>query len=298
MFWLIYLLIGLFIWSIAGLVDRYALHDKKVKSEKLYLIFPCVTLVIAAAIVIIPFFGLEPISSTSLWLALAAGIVEAFGLYYYYVAVSKEEISKVASIGMLTSFFTLFLAWFVLKDPLSKNELIAFLFFVIGSIILACHYEKGLKISKAVKPLIIGGLFGSVKYILFKAVFNVTEFWTGLFYSTVGLFIGGLLFILIWHKEMWRDFKILTPKMKTLMFGNQAFAFFGHIFFFYSINLTNPALVSAAAGIQPVMILIMAIIVTKINPNLIAENIKKEDLVKKAVGIVIICLAVYVLNIN
>ncbi|RMF54700.1 hypothetical protein D6745_04430 [Candidatus Woesearchaeota archaeon] len=280
----------------ASLVDRYALIFH-VKSKKLYVLYPALTHLVVT-FVIIQFFPIEKLSFDVLGWAILGGLLEVWTLYYLFTAISLEQITKVFPLSSLTSFLVLFLSWLLLNDPLSGSSLYAFFLFVAGGTILGVsHDKKKINLSKALKPLLITGFVGSFQIIVMKHVFNLTRFWTGFFYSRIGLFIGGLIIFLAWQKKIIKEWKKVKPKTHSLLFGNQIIAVFGHVFVYFALSLANSALVSSAYGIQHIMIFLMATFISIWKPEILKEELTKKEILKKAIGTLLVIAAIYFLNV-
>ncbi len=297
MSWLIYLFIGLFIWSVTSLVDRYALSDK-IDNKKLYVLFPSFVHIVVASL-IIPFFGLEFASLDILGFAVLGGVLELIKLYFLFTAMGLEEISRVFPLGSFSSFIVLFLSWTLLDDALTGGELKAFFLFILGSFFLVFKYDVGgdFKLSESWKPILGVGVVGAFEIIVMKYVFQNAGFWTGFYFSRVGLLIGGLVLLLSWfRKSIIEDWLNLELRLKKLLLGNQCLAVFGHVFYYFAIKLENAALVSSASGMQHAMIFLMATAISLRKPELLKEDLRGRELLKKSFGILLIILAIFVLN--
>ncbi len=295
--WLFFLTVGLFIWSVTSLVDRYALADK-VDNEKLYVLFPAlVHLVVASAI--IPFFDLSfPDLTIFLW-AILGGVLELVKLYFLFTAMGVEEISRVFPLGSFSSFIVLFLSWTLLNDPLTGGELKAFFLFVFGGFFLVFKKSAAgdFELSKSWKPILGVGVVGAFEIIVLKFVFQNTNFWTGFYFSRIGLFLAGLVLFFSWaRKSVVEDWNSLKPFLKKLLVGNQVVAVIGHVFYYFAIKLENAALVSSAMGMQHAMIFLMATGISLWKPSLLKEDLRFRELVKKFIGIALIVIAIVLLN--
>lgn len=296
MHWLIYIVITASIWSIAGLIDRYAMLGR-IKEAKLYLMLPIIGHFLMAFL-LIPFFEINFLTGTLLLYCLFAGILEAFTWYYWFIGVRDEEVSKVGPLwALFSSILVLIFGNLFLGEVLLGNEALAFVLFLIGGVLLGLKYQKKkLNLTKGVKPIFIGALLASVHIVFFKYVLNEVGFWTGFFYSRLGTMIVGIFVMILWGRIILKEWCSLSLKLKNLIVGNQIFAFFANIPYFYAFTLATTGLVKSAMGIQYAMVFLFATAVSHWKIELLAEDMEKKELWKKVAGIAVIILAIYVLN--
>src|SRR5262249_36181857 len=135
--------------------------------------------------------------------ALANGLLEVVILYYLYVAVSGDEVSRVFSLGGIGPVVTLIFGWIFLHETLGLHQMGAFVLFVAGGFLLSTRFRgTTFSLSKALKPLIIGSLLGTGFTLLLRFAFIESNFWAGFFYSRAGFFIGGLFVYAWFHREI------------------------------------------------------------------------------------------------
>ena len=229
---------------------------------------------------------------------MLSGAAEAVTLYYLYVAVSKEEVSRIFPLASAGPIFTLLLGWIFLSEALTRTELSAFGLFIVGGLFLGVKINRDSKtyeLSRGLKPLLIGSLLSSSFTLFLKFVFTKTDFWTGFFYSRLGFFISGLLILLVWRKEIIAEWQKLRPTIRIAIIGNQTISFTGHLFYFLAISLASAALVQSTLSIQNAIIFLMASAVSLWRPHALQESTGRRDILQKIVGIAIIMGAAYML---
>ena len=296
MFWIVYALIGVTIWSATAVADRFLLVQH-VQSKRFYVAVPAI-LQFLLVLILSPFFHLAQVSFPTICYALLSGISEAVFLYYMFVAVSNEEVSRIFSLTSVGPIITLIFGALFLGEVLTKNQFIAFGLFIAGGFLLAVKFGDGkesFSLSRGIKPLLFGSALTSGFTLLLRFVFTKTDFWTGFFYSRLGFFLAGLVILFIWRKEIVLEWQHHSRKVRWLIIGNQTVAFSGHLFYFLAISLASAALVQSVLGIQSAIVLAMALIVSYWNPNLIHESLERKDIIQKIGGVVLVILATYVL---
>lgn len=296
MTWLTLAFLGMFIWSCTAVVDRFALYGR-VTSKRFYVVVPA--LLQLPLVLLFPIFftptSLEPIT---ILVSIVGGLIEVALLYYLFVAMSAEEVGRVFPLTSVSAVLTLLAGVLFLNDTLSSSELLAFSLIVVGGVVLSIKIsESGTSLSfiKSLRPLLIGAALSSAYTLALRFAFTETDFATGFFFSRIGFFLGGMIVLVIWRKEIAEQWRVLSRNMRVLIIGNQAVAFSGHAFYFSALALANAALVQSVLAIQGVVIFIIASVVSFINPKLIAESITLRDLAQKGVGILLIVVALSLL---
>ncbi|MEA3343503.1 MAG: hypothetical protein U9Q92_05015, partial [archaeon] len=71
----------------------------------------------------------------------------------------------------------------------------------------------------------------------------------------------------------------------------------GLFFLSLAISLGSVSLINAAQGTQYLFLFLLALICTRFFPKLFKEELNKEIIAKKAIAILLISIAVYLLNI-
>ncbi len=298
MSWLAYALIGMTIWSATAVADRALLL--RITSIRFYLLVPTL-LQLLLCIALLPFMPALAGDTSSIAIAILSGVMEAGVIYFLYVAMSKEEVSRVFSLSGLGPILTLIFGTVFLGEVLAREQLIAFALFFLGGLILSVQLGTGWKahsLSKALGPIFVGSLISSLFFILLRHAFVSSDFWTGFFYSRIGFFIAGIFLLFVWRKEIVREWRRLSSNVRTAVIGNQVVAFSGHCFYFLSLSLGSAALVQAALSVQGGIIFVMALLVAGFDRRLLEERLTRRDVIQKAIGITLAASAAYILAVS
>lgn len=294
MFWLYPALIGMAIWSVTAVVDRFALNDR-IKSMRFYVVVPAL-LQFPLTLILYPLFAPTTFDTHIATISLLGGALEVAVLYYLFVAFSAEEIGRVFPLMSLGSVMTLVGGWIFLGDTLDAYELIAFALLVSGGFIIAIKRDaKRVKFTKAIVPILIACGLGSAYSLTLRWAFVESDFATGFFFSRIGFFLAGAIVLVIWYSEVKRQWSALRTRLRAIIIGNQIVAFSGHAFYFSALAVANAALVGSVLSIQGILIFAMASVISFFNPGLVNESITKADLMQKIAGIALIVLGLNLL---
>ncbi|MBV9159006.1 MAG: EamA family transporter [Candidatus Kaiserbacteria bacterium] len=296
MTWLGYAFAGITIWSVTATADRFFLI-RHVTSKRFYVVVPAL-LQFSVVLIFAIFFSIPHATPLAALAAIASGATEVILLYYLYTAVSSDEVSRVFPLATAGPIFTLVLGWLFLKETPTPHQLVAFVLFLIGGFLLAAKFnESGASISRAIKPLFIGALFTSVFTLLLRFAFVASNFWSGFFYSRLGFFIGGLIVLYMYRKEITHQWRELELGTRAALIGNQLAAFSGHAFYFLAISLASAALVQSVLGAQSAIILFFAVLVSLWNRDIVKESAAPRDILQKSIGVAFIVAASYLLAV-
>ncbi len=287
MYWLTAAIVGMTIWSVTAVVDRFALNDR-IRSMRFYVAIPAL-LQFPLVLLLYPLFEPTSLSLLTIGVGVLGGVLEVLMLYYLFVAFSSEEVGRVFPLMSLGSILTLIGGWIFLGDTLETHELAAFALLLAGGFIIAIKRDaKRVRLSKAIAPILIATALGSSYSLALRYAFLESDFATGFFFSRIGFFLGGVLVVLVWRREIVAQWKQLSISMRTLVLGNQALAFSGHAFYFSALASANAALVGSILSIQGILIFAMASLVSFFNPHLVGESITRGDVLQKIAGIALI----------
>lgn len=234
--------------------------------------------------------------------SVGAGIVEGIFLYYLFKSISVEELGRVFPLASLSAIFTLLGGFLFFNETLTQYESLAFLFLVIGGVVLAVKKNTGAHTYKllsfqALQPLLLGAFFISTYTLALRYTFVESDFATGFFFSRIGFFLFGAVLLMLWKKELVEQWNQLSKKIKLIVMGNQVVAFGGHALYFSAIALTSAALVQSVLSVQGLVVFLIASVISFFNPKLVAESITRHDVIQKSIGVSLVVLALYFLTI-
>jgi drug/metabolite transporter (DMT)-like permease len=292
--WLMSALLGMSIWSVAAVVDRFALHGR-VHSTRFYVVIPALVQ-LPLALLLYPVFAPTSFEVTTVAVSIFGGILEIFLLYYMFAALSVEEAGRIFPLIGFGALFTLLGEWLLLGGVLEAHEFGAFFLLIAGGVVIAFKRQpEGYRLSKSIRPLLLLSVFGAAYPLVLRYAFLESDFATGFFFSRVGFFAGGLFVLFFWRDEILGQWHELTTNFRVLLVGNQIVSFSGHAFYFSALALANAALVQSVLSIQGAVIFFIALVVSYVNPALVGESITKHDIVQKVVGISLIVVALNLL---
>lgn len=298
--WLILASSGMFVWSCTAVVDKFVLHNK-ISSQRFYVLVPALVQ-FPLTLAFFPLFKPTSFDPAVILTALGAGFIEGIFLYYLFKSISVEELGRVFPLASVSAILTLLGGFILFGETLTQTELFAFVTFVIGGVVLSVKKNietksYGFLSVKVFRSLFLGALFISTYTLALRYTFLESDFATGFFFSRIGFLVFGLILLIFWRKELYEQWNKIDAKIRTIVIGNQVFAFGGHALYFSAIALASAALVQSVLAVQGLVVFMIASIVSYLNPNLVAESITRHDLIQKGIGVLLVVLALYLLTL-
>jgi len=298
--WLILATSGMFVWSCTAVVDRYVLLNK-ISSQRFYVVVPAL-LQFPLTLIFFPLFGPTSFAWNVVAIGIGAGIIEGIALYYLFKGISFEELGRVFPLASLSAILTLVGGSILFGETLSQTELLAFMLFVAGGVVLAVKKSTeaktyGLLSLKVLKPLCIGAVLMSTYTLAFRYTFVESDFVTGFFFSRIGFALFGVALLIVCRKELVEQWNNINTKIRAIIIGNQVVAFGGHTLYFSAMALTSAALVQSVLSIQGLVVFLVASTISFFNPALVGESITRHDLIQKSIGVLLVVLALYFLTL-
>ncbi|TSC95939.1 MAG: Uncharacterized protein Athens101410_263 [Parcubacteria group bacterium Athens1014_10] len=301
MSWLIIVVVAYFLIAIASVIDKY-LISKRLPQPVVYTFF--IGLSSGMVLLLIPFGLLKFPSLFIIFLSFISGASYVFALFYFFSALKNNEATKIMPyVGGFQPIFILVLSYFFLNERLNNNQLIAFGFLVIGTILITSHFNpvKTLREKCFLNAFIATVLF-SLSYFLTKFVYNLHPFFSAFIWIRMGSFLAVLSFLIFKEnqRKIFNTLKAREGKRNStgfiFIFGQTCGAF-GFFLVNYAIKLGSVSLTNAFQGLQYFFLLIIVLILSKKFPKIIKEDFSHKILIQKIAAIVFIVLSLLFLSL-
>lgn len=292
-----------FLGAIVALLDKYIVSDEKLLPQPLvYAFYTCLIAGLWMGVYVLGFIPLpwtvsipsfsdvEPLTLQIAGYSLLAGVTFLIALVYMFKALRAADASDVVPvIGALSAAASFVLAYLFLGGSLSSNFLFGIALLTVGTLFVS-HLRFSYKVASF--AVLSGILFGA-HYVIIKAIFELTTFNNGFFWSRLGFVAAALLMLLI--PFCYRIIAHQTAKTGRRAGGiilvNKLLAGFSAILILKATDLGDVAVVQALGGLQFVFILIIGMLVGHKTPSSCGEeSCRRKEVVHKAVFVSIISL--------
>ncbi len=288
--WLSLAIIAYFLYAlnnvnIRGIIGRYARNGRN------YLVL--FGIIWAFFLISMIFVFQIPIPNMYLVSILAInGVLTAFSLYSLFVAVSKDDVYRVAVLLNLSPVFTAVFSYGLLGETFGGMKLVGLVLLILAGI-LASLSKDALGHWK-LSPALMYGLLAA----LFMAVSNVVFKYATSFVDPITTLVWGRLFVLIvvvlillrksWRCEFLKVFKDMSVGGFSIVLLNESIALIATLAFIYAIATSTATLVSALGAIYPIFVFIFGAVYTLIKPEFVKEDLSKQALVLKLLSLVLL----------
>lgn len=295
MTWIILLILAHFFYALVFVLDKYIL-SRPMPDPVVYVFWVCFLGIFV--LLLIPIFGFSMPSGSEVLLSLAAGVSQLVGLFLFYKALNKSEVSRlVPFIGAISAVFVFLLNSVSINEFLSGKQVMAFALLVLGSFVIGFRKKEFFGSNIWVLALLSAFLF-AVFWVITKYLFLGTDFISGLVWVRIGVAAIALLMLILKknRQAIFSRTKKARPKTAGFFMLGRALNIIGSLFLYWAIFLGSVTLANALQGLQYVFVLILALFLFKKIPSL-REHFGREFLIQKIAAICLICTGLFILLI-
>lgn len=257
-----------------------------------------VSLIGLSAFLLLPFDLNFPQGSQWI-LDLAAGASFVLAIFFMYVSLEKEEVTRVIPIiGCLTPVFTLLISNLYFSESFTSSEIMAIGILLMGIFFLTYRHSPKHTNHLILSSAIVAAFLFALSSVLMKEIFTNQSFISGLCWSR----LGGLIIIPLVLMDRQTRFEIFIRR-KIPQKGNFFVFLVGRIFSgggFILINLAysviGPVVVNSLEGVQYALIFVANLTLKPIFPQIINETYTKKILLLKILGLISIIIGTIVLS--
>ncbi|MCC7290385.1 EamA family transporter [bacterium] len=293
--WILYALTGPALFGINNLIDKVTLQ-KYIEDVGAYtIIYGIASLLISILIFIVNGFTiLNPFSAILMFLS---GFFQVVIFLSYFKALTLDEASRVTPLFQFIPVFALIFAWLFLGESLKVVHLLGFAVIFVGGFALS---GKSLTLSlftprPAFWYMMLASLGSASLGVLFKFVIGLNSFWQTIAWENLCIGSISLLLFLIptYKKQFIRTVRHTPIEIYGLVVINEVIFFLGRLGLRYAFRLAPVALVTVLMGTQPIFVLAYTILLAKLAPYILKEDVSKKAIATKLVFMAIIVFGVY-----
>jgi uncharacterized membrane protein len=291
--WLLLAFCGPVCWAVSTHIDKYLVDRYFRDSDTAVLMLFTAFLGVALLPLI---WWLEPAllkpSLTAIGVMTASGILYMGALLFYLRAIQSEEASVVAPLFQASTLFTLLLGYLFLHEKLGLMQLMGVGLILCGA--LSLSFRRGPKAAKfktSLIALMLGATFVmSLSTVLFKFFAIRGDFWTTTFWTFVGEGLFGVLLLLIpgYRRQFTEMFRQNPGAVIGVNAANEVINLGGGLSVRYASLLAPVALVSAISSTTTFFVFFFGILLTLFLPKFGREDLSAGNLVRKALGALLI----------
>jgi drug/metabolite transporter (DMT)-like permease len=229
-------------------------------------------------------------------ISFVVGVGMSLGYLLFMRSLMLEELSRVTILGYIHPIFVVLLAYLLLNESLILLDYLA-IAMLTASATLISYRDKGIKISKALIPMLGLNVALAVESIVAKYLLTFTDYWSYIFWFMLGLISVRLSFLI--DNRLRNRFKVIRFDKSIIVYGFSISILFllANLTFYYALSLQLVSIIVAVSATQPIAILIMIYITNRVRGNFIDEDTSYKVLIFKIISSVLVVLGIYILAI-
>lgn len=243
----------------------------------------------------------QSVSPIITFLGISAGFLTVVYYFFYFKALELESPSVVIAMYSLTPATVPILAYFFLGERLIHLQIFGFMIVLLASFGLAVTEVKNFKFTKALKHMIVAALIFAVVSIFSKRVYQNTDFYIGYMLFAFGMGVGGLYFLLVLvflkTNNIVKDLKKNANKILALLVLAEFIAIIAEFTGNLAVSRGPISLVKVVEGVQPIYVLLIALLFYRFSPKHFREA-AEGGLLKKFSLMALIIFGLYFIGVN
>lgn len=245
-----------------------------------------------AALIFNIWFDFLKISFTEAVIGIVSGIFLIFSLWPFYLALYRSEASRVMTlfVGSMP-LFTFLLKYFFVGERLNTIQILAFVFLVLGGILVFFKRRNNFRLDLRSVFLTIGSALGiAIGLVLAGEIFKLQGFFSGFFWISIGYLFASLI-IFIWPGQKQKILVISAYAEKRsafLFFSDKSFSILGSGLTKYAISLVSATLVNAFEGLRQFFVLVLAMAISFWRPDILKEELEGIVLWQKVIAAILV----------
>jgi uncharacterized membrane protein len=285
------------LWAISVHLDKY-LVDRFFKESNVAVLLVFTALV---GVLLLPFIWyyeptvLSP-SAGSIALIIFAGILYMTALLLYLQALQSEEASVVAPFFQAGPLFGYVLAYFVLGETLSPQQMAGGVLIIVGALIVSIRFGHSMRMFKARLAMLMlaCGFIMALASLIFKVFAIRVEFWTTTFWMFVGegIFGAALLMIPSYRNQFVALVRANTAALLSINASNELINLGGGLGNRYALLFAPLSIVQAIGSTTTLFVFAFGIVLSVFFPGFGRENLSGRELAQKGMAAVIVAIGV------
>jgi len=285
MFWFYFSLIAVILYATVNIVDKNLISDVFKRPNTQMIISGIIQICIGSVGVLI--LGFEDPTFTIALFAMLGGVGAFFGGWFYFLALSKEEVSRTIPLLNLIPIWVLIFATIFLGEVLTQIQYFGILVLVVGAALISIKKGTKYSLTLGVPIMIISTLFYGGQYIFWGLATTEVSFWTVFFFSALGHGVCSLILFIIKKDEIVENLKKFKKHSAISGIG-EILSAFGDLLLILAFSIGLLSLTSAVTAIQPLILLAFATALSVLWPKLLKEELKGHVLALKIIAIILI----------
>ncbi len=217
--------------------------------------------------------GHGTLSAGHIFLAVVAGFSFACALMVWLNVVKIGHVSTVGPLRFLAPLFVTILAGIFLGEIFSWSTYLGIALIILGAAALSGGRPSAIKANKALWLAVLSALFLAITHVLTKYLLRFSDPYTLFVYVRLGLFLFTLPLLIIYFGRLRKILKRAPVRTTALLSMGGIFGTSAQFLTTFAASRGPVALVSVLASTTPFFILLFAIFLQRLLPDVYREAI-------------------------
>lgn len=236
----------------------------------------------------------------SLGIIVITAMLDIVLLWAYLNAMQRDDSSRVIVYYQLVPIFGIVAGWIFLGEVISKDQLVAMLIVILGTSIMSLENVGGRFRFKGrtVGYMLLACACWAAELAIFKVVALEENAWRSLFWKHIVLMVLGVLmylFIPRYRASFQAAMRTNSVPLLSANLLNEVLYMLGTVSYGLAAMLAPVALVLLTETFQSIFVLVMAILLARLVPQLATETVDRTHVAMKGAAICITGLGTYLL---
>lgn len=283
MLWILLVLAAALLVSGVDLIDKHIITQEVTD--------PFLATVTMGPITFLMFMAVSLISpglTTSLGvvlLSLIAGFFSCSALWFYFMTLSKEDVSRSMAFLSIVPLLVLPFGYFFFGEVFHTVTYLGIGLVITGAILLSMKRISGkISFNRSMSLAFVTAVFFASRNILIKFATRNVDIFSVLFWVGLGGLLTSLAFLVFKHPHVKRK---ASEGVKHLFLMGLLVGV-GMSMLFTSISIGPVSLASALFEIKPLFVFLGALAFTLFSPSYLNESTNKKVIIQKAIAILMI----------
>lgn len=248
------------------------------------------------AFAILAIHGVPVIETRLYWLLLASGAALCCFAFFYFRAADIEEISRVVPLLYIGPVFVSIQATLFLGEVFAWNKYLGVLFIAGGAALVSLRLPFKLKLGAAFWFMLLAAFFLSISLVLSKYLLDFLDYWTVFALSRIAMSIAMIPAFIKYFPDLAASVKRYGGRLIWAMAIDENLALAAGFFLIVAASSGYITFVNALASVQPFFVLLFAVVLSRIYPDLIREEVSRSTVILKLVAIGLMFLGVILIT--
>jgi drug/metabolite transporter (DMT)-like permease len=229
---------------------------------------------------------------------VGGGILLSLYLLPYFYTLKEEDTSLAIPFYQTIPVFGYLLGFFFLGEILTGKEILAGLLIIAGAVFLSIDIRGKVtfKMRTCLLMLLSSGIY-AFSIFLFKWVAINENFWASCFWESLGVSLFGIIlfFIPAYRRQFLNVFSSGSKSFVPILVLNEALNIGAKLLTNFATLLAPIVFVNLVAGIQPFFVFLYGVVLTKLFPTAIHEDISRKTIIQKCIAMIVIFIGTFLL---